>query len=77
MIPKFDSQFVNATAFLEVRENKIETLIEYTLNDCTEEDWALFYPNEIETANTISATAEYFNLDQSDVLASFKCVELN
>ena len=53
------------------------TKTEYPIHDCTDEDWALFHPNEIETTNYINTRAAAYDSDPSDVLATFKCIELD
>ena len=69
LIPKFDSTYVNLVAKL-VTQNEFgkNTFIDYQLHDCTDEDWELFYPPEIETVKFFKARQNLFR-DKLDLSA--------
>ena len=50
--------------------------IDQPLHDCTEEDWALFYPPDTDTQIYIKERALRFGAEEKDVKASFKCLDV-
>ena len=76
--PMFDKDYVNLIAKLVTKDiNGNSVNVYQQLHDCTEEDWAQFYPPDIDTQIYIKSRAMTYGVKEKDVRATFKCLEVN